>query len=243
MRIPRIYVDTVLETGTSCLLPADAAHHVINVLRMKIGQPLKVFDGQGGYHDAMIRQIGKREVRLEVHTHHAEEREPPLRITLAQGISRGERMDYTLQKAVELGVHRIVPVLCRYANIRLDAAGKEKRHAHWKKIVISACEQCGRNRIPVLFPAQEFDHWIARDTNPLKLLLHTATPQQLTELHVQTQDLTLLAGPEGGFDDIEVAAAEKSGYRAVRLGPRILRTETAALAALTACQVLWGDLR
>lgn len=242
MRIPRIYLDQLLTENKNCLLSDDAAHHVSKVLRMKAGQPLSLFNGRGGWFDAMITRIDKRSVEVATGAHHPDESESPLEITLVQGVSRGERMDYTLQKAVELGVKKIAPVLCEYTNVKLDEDKKQKRHEHWRKIIINACEQCGRNRIPHLAVVTDLEDWLEADRNGLKLILHPGTSVRLSELPDTTMNLTLLAGPEGGFSEHEVANALKQGYQTLTLGPRILRTETAALAAITACQVLWGDL-
>lgn len=242
MRIPRIYLEQALTVNTNCLLSPDAAHHVSKVLRMKVGQSLHLFNGKGGYFDAMITRIDKRNVEAAIGDHHSDECESPLAITLAQGISRGERMDYTLQKAVELGVQHIVPVLCEYTNVRLDDEKKHKRHEHWQKIIINACEQCGRNQVPSLTHTHELEDWFAKENDDLKLILHPGGSEKLSQLENKHNRITLMAGPEGGFSNIEVTNALKQGYQAITLGPRILRTETAALAAITACQVLWGDL-
>lgn len=243
MRIPRIYQNADLVRDASCLLTDGAAHHIANVLRMKPGQPLILFNGRGGYFDATIRHLEKRRVELVIGEHHAQECESPLNITLAQGISRGQRMDYTLQKAVELGVTKIVPLVCDHTNIKPDQAQQDKRLEHWRKIIISACEQCGRNRLPLLDPVAHFDDWVAEENPGLKIFLHPGASRTLTGLHGVDTGIVLLAGPEGGFSDVETGLAQKNGYQPVSLGPRILRTETTALAALTACQVLWGDLR
>jgi len=242
MRIPRIYLDQAFVVNTNCLLSPEAAHHVSKVLRMKVGQSLHVFNGHGGYFAAMITRIDKRNVEAAIVDHYPDESESPLTITLVQGVSRGERMDYTLQKAVELGVQHIVPVLCEYTNVKLDDEKKQKRHEHWQKIIINACEQCGRNQVPSLTVTQELEDWFAKDNDGLKLVLHPGGPAKLSQLENKHNSITLLAGPEGGFSDVEITNALKHGYQAITLGPRILRTETAAMAAITACQVLWGDL-
>ena len=243
MRIPRIYLDQVMAEKKRYLLSIDAVHHVSKVLRMGVGQVLHLFDGRGGYIDATITRIDKRNVEVVTGDHHSDECESPLAITLVQGVARGERMDYTMQKAVELGVHHIVPVICQYTNVKLDEDKKQKRHDHWEKIIIHACEQCRRNRIPALTLTQALEEWVEVDTNELKLILHPEASMRLSQIKRKPDKLTLLSGPEGGFSDSEVALAEKYGYQAITLGPRILRTETAALAAITACQVMWGDLR
>lgn len=242
MRIPRIYQNADLARDASCWLTDDAAHHIVNVLRMKPGQALMLFNGRGGYFDATIRHLEKRRVELAIGEHHAQECESPLNITLAQGISRGQRMDYTLQKAVELGVTKIVPLVCDHTNIKPDQAQQDKRLEHWRKIIIGACEQCGRNRLPSLDSPIPLDDWVAAERDGLKIFLHPGASRTLTGLHGGDTGIVLLAGPEGGFSDAEAVLARKNGYLPVSLGPRILRTETTALAAIAACQVLWGDL-
>ena len=223
-------------------LAGDAVHHVINVLRMKPGQELILFNGKGGFFEARIESIGKRQVEVLPVAYHDAECESPLDITLAIGISRGQRMDVTLQKAVELGVSKIVPIQSRFVTVKPDEKRQDKRLLHWQKIITGACEQCGRNRIPDVTAPVNFTDWVARENAGLKILLHPAGQQTINRLNNDQNGIILLAGPEGGFSDDENRMAEKNGYQAVTLGPRILRTETAPLAAITACQVLWGDL-
>ena len=242
MHIPRIYQDDSLAQGQSLLLSEAAAHHVVNVLRMKAGQPLILFNGQGGYFNATINRIDKRQVETTVENYHDEECESSLNIILAQGISRGQRMDYTLQKAVEMGVTKIAPVICQHGNVKLDKKLKDKRLEHWQKIIIGACEQSGRNRIPSISSPVRFDEWVTDENKGLKILLHPAGQWKLRQLKPVDNNVVMLAGPEGGFSNAEVYSAEKNGYQSVALGPRTLRTETTPLAAITACQVLWGDL-
>jgi 16S rRNA (uracil1498-N3)-methyltransferase len=169
-------------------------------------------------------------------------RESPLSITLAQGVSRGERMDYTIQKAVELGVAAIAPIITGRTTVRLDEERSEKRLEHWRRVIIGACEQSGRNRLPALHPITTLDAWLSRPIDGLGLLLRGDATGGLPERRLDTA-ITLLIGPEGGLGTDEVAAAERVGYRPVRMGPRILRTETAALAAIAALQALYGDWR
>ena len=241
MRIPRIFVDHALVVNQHYNLQDSAAHHIMHVLRMKAGQSLVLFNGQGGQFAAAINSISKRGVEIITGEHSDTDCESPLQITLVQGVSRGDRMDYTLQKAVELGVKQIVPVLCSYTNIKLDDDKKSKRLEHWRNIIINACEQSGRNRLPELSPIMNLDEWLQQDRNPLKLILHPAGAMALSEIQSPTQAITLLAGPEGGFSDDEVTLSKHCACYPLSLGPRILRTETAALAAISACQTLWGD--
>ena len=242
MHATRVYVDRYLEVGAVCRLPEEAAHHVATVLRMKTGEALILFNGRGGCHHAVISRMEKRSVEVAVGAHHADECESPLDITLAQSVMRGQHMDYALQKAVELGVQHIVPLLCVHGNVKLDDAQKQHRHEHWRRIIISACEQCGRNRIPLLSPPLRLTEWVGTDPNKLKLILHPRDGIRLASLPSAGSALTLLAGPEGGFSDEEIAGALRHGYQSATLGPRILRAESAALVAISVCQALWGDV-
>jgi len=242
MRVNRIFVDQSLDVGRACELPAAAAHHVATVLRLKPGQEIVVFNGRGGEYKAEIVRTEKRRVEVIPRTFHDRECESPLSITLLQAVSRGQKMDVTLQKAVELGVRRIMPVSSEQGNVRLDENGREKRRRHWQGVIISACEQCGRNRLPTLDPVRALTDIFAHlDSEGTKILLHPGGAKTLADLEPPTAAI-LLAGPEGGFSDAEVESALGKGFLAVRSGPRVLRTETAALAAIAACQVLWGDL-
>jgi 16S rRNA (uracil1498-N3)-methyltransferase len=226
-------------------LQPSQAHHVVHVLRLKAGDALTAFNGEGAEHAAVITRIVKGEVVVTVEGGRTVERESPLALTLVQGISRGSRMDYTVQKAVELGVARIEPVLTRRGVVRLDAAGTRQKMTHWQAVAIAACEQSGRNRVPGIAEVRGFDEWLAqwraRRGGTLGLLLEPEAPRRLTELPRPAQDVVLLAGPEGGLTGDERDAAERAGLTPVRLGPRVLRTETAGLAALAAMQALWGD--
>lgn len=242
MHIPRIYQDMPLKKGQNLYLSPDAVHHVTNVLRMKEGQELFLFNGEGGYFNASIVHINKRQTEVVLEEFYNNECESTLDMTLAVGISRGQRMDFTLQKSVELGVKKIVPLICKYGNAKPDGKRQDKRMQHWQKIIIGSCEQCGRNRIPDLCVPENFSDWVSRGNTALKIILHPGSQTTLGQLHFDQNDIVLLAGPEGGFSDDEIRIAGNNGYQLVSMGPRILRTETAPLAAITACQVLWGDL-
>ncbi len=243
MRIPRVYTPQALQPGLTLNLTPAAAHHVGRVLRLEAGAPLILFNGEGGEYEARIVASNRAGVLAMVERHRPLERESPLRITLLQGISRGERMDYTLQKATELGIHRIVPIQCERTGVRLDAARAAKRGEHWRGILISACEQSGRDRLPELAPPQALAQALPSltDSPALCLLLDPRGQHGLRELAAQMQ-IVLLAGPEGGLTPAEMDAAAAVGFQGIRLGPRILRTETAAVAMLAALQALWGDL-
>lgn len=241
MRIPRIYHDAPLTPQQELELSESAANHVARVLRLREQAALVIFNGNGGEYRAHISRIEKRRVLVQLEEYRAQEVESPLHITLAQGISRGERMDYTLQKAVELGISRIVPLLSERCMVELKGERLEKRLAHWRGVIIGACEQCGRNRLPELLPVTPLPEWLARPVEGCGLLLDHRAQGSINTLDTAGA-FTLLIGPEGGLSPTEQEQALAAGYQAIRLGPRVLRTETAALVALSALQARFGDL-
>jgi len=242
----RFHCPRDLAPGARLALPAEAAHHAIRVLRLKSGDPIGLFDGEGHEFSARIATIEGGTVWVAVEAAATSDREPPLKLVLLQGISSGERMDYTVQKAVELGVAEIWPLLAERSVVRLDRERAEKRRLHWQRVVIAACEQSGRSRVPPVHAPLRLADWLAtwraqRQGNERALLLSPTGEPRLAALGEPQGPVILLAGPEGGFTEAEAAAARHQGFLPVRLGPRILRTETAALAALAAVQALWGD--
>ena len=238
---PRFFLDAPLAAGTRCELAEEAAHHAVHVLRAKPGEPATLFNGRGGEYAARIASIERRRVALEVLEHRAIERESPLRVALLQGVSSAERMDFTIRKAVELGVLEVFPVITARSVARPKGERAEGRRAHWQKVVISACEQCGRNRLPEVHPVVSFDSYRAA-SHAHKILLSPRAALQLSKaLAPQLADVVLAAGPEAGFTDEEEAGLEAAGFVPARLGPRVLRTETAALAAIAAVSALRGD--
>lgn len=240
--MPRFYLPCAITPDTPITLPEASAHHAARVLRLAVGDAVTLFNGAGGEWSGRIHRIGKREVVVHVLAWHDIARETPLQITLAQGISSGERMDYTLQKAVELGVTAIQPIACARSVVRLAGERADKRRSHWQNLVIAACEQCGRNRVPEVAAIMPLADWLARPATAATRLMLAADAQHT--LHILSRPsgpVVILAGPEGGLAPDEYAAAQSAGFMPVRLGPRILRTETAALAALAAMQTLWGD--
>lgn len=242
MRAPRLYVALPLAPGRELDLPPDAAAHLARVLRLGSGDPVVLFNGDGRDYPGELLAAGRHAARVRVESAGEPEGEPPLRLHLAVGVSRGERMDFVIQKAVELGVASLRPLFTERSVVRLDAARAERRHAHWHGVLVAACEQSGRRRLPALHPPQALADWLptARGT---ALLLDPQAERSLATLPAPPGEATLLVGPEGGLSADERARAARSGLVPVRLGPRILRTETAPLAALAAMQVLWGDLR
>lgn len=242
MRIPRLYHPAPLATDTVVALDDNAANHVARVLRLRPGAQVILFNGQGGEYPAVLERLDKQRVEVAVGGFVEREAESPLRVTLAQGVSRGERMDYTIQKAVELGIDRIVPVFAQRSVVNIQGERLDKRVRHWQGVASSACEQCGRNRVPPVSDALRLDDWLRQDDGVLKLILHPDAPLDLSRVAPPTGPISLLIGPEGGFTPQELAQAQDSGYVGLRLGPRILRTETAAVVALSVLQTIWGDL-
>jgi 16S rRNA (uracil1498-N3)-methyltransferase len=243
MRTIRIHVDQALAAGAEVTLPVQAGEHVARVLRLAAGDPLVLFNGDGCDYAAAIRSIDKREVRVQLLDRQAVARESPLRLTLAQGVARGEKMDLIVQKATELGAARIVPLLTERAEVKLDATRAEKRLAHWRAVAASACEQCGRAGLPEILPALPLSAWLASlaGDGALRLALLPKAESSARELRPGDAGALLVVGPEGGLGERDTAALHEAGFRGLRLGPRILRTETAGLAALAALQALHGD--
>ena len=244
MRTTRIFVDLELTVGQTLILPAAPSAHILRVLRLRPGTTLTLFNGRGGEFAAELQGSSKTGAEVKVGAHENVERESPLHLTLLQGVARGERMDFIVQKATELGVQRIVPLSCEFSVVRLEAAALRRRVEHWRAIGIAACEQSGRNRLPLIEPIGELAEACADHaaTAGLRLMLVPQAPDSLAGLARGLQSAVLLIGPEGGLSGREQLLAQRSGFRACRLGPRILRTETAPLAALAVLQTLAGDL-
>nr|MBL8411365.1 16S rRNA (uracil(1498)-N(3))-methyltransferase [Dechloromonas sp.] len=244
MNMPRFYCREALSPGAHVELPEPVARHAVRVLRLPPGAPMVLFDGRGGEYPARIERIERDRVLAELGAWQEVERESPLRVTLVQALQAGEKMDFTIQKAVELGISDIVPVESRRSVMRLTGDRAGKRVAHWQGVAASACEQCGRNQVPLVAPLEKLENWLARPANgALRLMLAPDAAETLASLPPPAGEVQLLIGAEGGLDPQEVIAAGQAGFRPVRLGPRVLRTETAGLAALAAIQALWGDFR
>lgn len=243
--LSRLYFSGELQPGRRYLLPRSQAHHAARVLRLKAGDELILFNGDGAQYRAVVAKPAADGFLIEIQTRDAAGCESPLAVTLAQGVSSGERMDFTLQKAVELGVAAIQPLSTNRSVVRLDAERAAKRVTHWQAVVVSACEQSGRNRIPTVEPLRAIGEWtraIAREpAGAVRLLLSPRAQASLGDIERPATGIVLLAGPEGGLSAEEERDALAAGFSAVRLGPRVLRTETVALAALAAIQALWGD--
>ncbi len=242
MRIPRIYHPEPLNVGDQVVLNDDAANHVGRVLRMSAGQPLQLFDGSNYIFDAEITVADKKRVQVLVTSSTLADRESPLNIHLGQVMSRGEKMEFTIQKSIELGVNTITPLLSERCGVKLDGERLDKKLQQWRKIAIAACEQCGRNRVPEIRPVMALEDWCSEPTDGLKLNLHPRASQSINTLPQPVKRVRLLIGPEGGLSADEIARTANHGFTDILLGPRVLRTETTALTAITALQVRFGDL-
>jgi len=238
--ISRFYVDAPLRAGGVCTLPEDSAHHAVHVLRLREGEEVTLFNGRGGEYAARIASMQRLRISVDLLQHRAIERESPLRVALVQGVSAGERMDATVRKAVELGVAEIQPVLAARSVARPKGERAEGRRGHWQKIVIAACEQCGRNRIPEVRPVVPLQDYPAGEGST-RILLAPSASLPFSKAVATGESFVLAAGPEAGFTADEEAALAKAGFVPASLGPRILRTETAAVAALAALSALRGD--
>ncbi|WP_150910575.1 16S rRNA (uracil(1498)-N(3))-methyltransferase [Marinobacter halotolerans] len=242
MRIPRLFTDSPLTPGNRCELDEIAANHAGRVLRMQPGQTLLLFNGDGQDYTATITEAGKKRVEVQVEDASANPTESNLEIILGQTLSKGDRMDYAVQKAVEMGVTRIVPLATERSEVKLKGDREDKRLRHWRQVAISAAEQCGRARVPEILPVMALPDWFDHTGDcDLRLVLHHRTEQSLDSM-TRPARLALMIGPEGGLSQDEIAAAESAGFLPVALGPRVLRTETAPVAAMALCQWLWGDI-
>ena len=240
MRIPRIFTPQTLASNSTLVLAEAQSHHLSKVLRMQAGRELILFNGEGGEYSAEIFAVHKKYVDIIVNEYIAENRQSHLQLELAIGISRGERMDWVLQKATELGATKITPLITERTEVKLGGERADKKMEHWQQILISACEQCQRNLLPELTEPKLFSEWLSECDAELKFVLHHRDNQGLPH-EKSPQSVALLIGPEGGLDDDEIAQAFAHQFSPLTLGPRVLRTETAPVAAISVVQYLWGD--
>ena len=242
VRITRVFLPQSLVSGESIQINDESAHYILTVLRLKAGYSLVVFNGEGGEYQATITDLGrKKSLTLLIGEHQFRDSESSIQTTLAVGISRGERMDYAVQKAAELGVTTISPLLTEYCVVKLNSQQAERRHRHWQRIVEHACEQSGRTIVPGIdFPVSLTD-WLLQPRQGCRLLFHPDQSRDLQHVNTVDQQFHLLIGPEGGFSDTEYTQAIAAGFQPVSIGPRVLRAETAVVAALTSIQLRWGD--
>lgn len=238
----RIFQPYTINQNSLITLDDNAFNHLIRVLRMKTGESITLFDGSNQITPAVIYEVNKKTVIVKTANSVLDNRESPLNIHLGQVISRGDKMEFTIQKSVELGVNTITPLLSERCGVKLDQERLEKKVQQWQKIVISACEQCGRNIIPSINPVMKLETWCANLTDSLKLNLHPKAEQGINQLPCDNNNISLLIGPEGGLSNEEISMTHQYQFTDILLGPRVLRTETAALTAITALQVRFGDL-
>ncbi len=247
MSTPRFYCLEPLVIGSRYVLPDAAARHASRALRLRVGDDLVLFDGAGGEYVARIAVLDRDQVSVDVMEWCDVECEAPIEVTLVQALQAGEKMDMTVQKAVELGARRIVPVTSQRSTVRLAGERAVRRVEHWRGVAIAACEQCGRNRVPEVSALQSLEQWLGKSPNSgvLRLMLVPGSEQTLASIAPPAPGgkVDVLIGAEGGLAPDEVERAELAGFVSIRLGPRILRTETAGLAVLAAMQCLWGDFR
>ena len=242
VRLHRFYTEQPLCQGQYVILETAASHHMRRVLRLGPGDAVLLFNGDGREYRAVVETANKEQARLLLHNSRQPDRESKLNIALGQGISRADRMDLVMQKSVELGVNSITPLWTKRSQVRLRGKRLEKRLSHWRGVIRSACEQSGRVYLPDLHCATSLSDWCrAGSTAALQLVLDPAAPLQLSDLS-PAREIRILIGPEGGLQDDEMNMAGENGFKRIRLGPRLLRTETAALATVAALQALWGDL-
>lgn len=242
MRIPRLFIDMKLVSGETVCLPREKAHHILHVLRMRVGDSIKLFNDSGYEFNSKIIALTKNSADLEIDDSSHSDNESPLNITLCLAIARGTHMDFSIQKAVELGVDSIIPVISEFSNVRLKQDRIKNKMEHWQNIIISASEQCGRNRLTKLIEPITFNECVASKIPPIRLILHPGSSQSMSTIEVEENEFSMIIGPEGGFSDKELNEAESKGCRLINMGPRILRTETAVVCALSNAQYLWGDL-
>jgi 16S rRNA (uracil1498-N3)-methyltransferase len=241
MATPRIYTGQALSEGLQLELEAGPSRHLCGALRLSVGADIVLFDGNGGEYSAQIEDLDRKRVMVRLTQHHAVERESPLGIHLGVAISRGDRFDWVVQKATELGATHISPLISERVEVKLKGERADKKLRHWQQIAISACEQSGRNKIPPVHAIQPLASWTAAAEDDCRLVLHHRGKQSLAEL-APPQSVALLIGPEGGLSAAEIEVAQQHGFSPLTLGPRILRTETAPLAALAIVQQQWGDM-
>ena len=241
MRIPRVFVDQPLDTDTQISLPAETAHYLLRVLRLPDTASIRVFNGGGGEYSATLRQTGKSSLSALLGTFNPDNRSSALHTHLGIAISRGERMDWVIQKATELGVSSLTPLFSERCEVKLRGDRLSKKLEHWRKVSISACEQSGLNLVPEIGAPVPLSDWLAGASGRLKLILHPG-PAQPLEQSDNPETIALLIGPEGGFTEQEVELASQRGFTPLQLGPRVLRTETAPIAALSILQYRWGDI-
>jgi len=239
MRLSRVYQSQNLNSGATISLDRESAHYLGRVLRLKPGDRINLFNSEDGEFTAELIELGKQQALIQIHGPIQNQADSKLSIHLGLGLSRGERMDYAIQKSTELGVYSITPLVTDYCEVKLSEERQRNRQTHWQRVAVSACEQCGRSMVPTVSLPQTLEQWL--DEHPGGILLDSRADSRLAEQQIG-DSVNVLIGPEGGFSEQELAVARQCGYRVIRLGPRVLRTETAPVTALSVLQFLYGDL-
>jgi 16S rRNA (uracil1498-N3)-methyltransferase len=243
MRLTRVYVALPLKENSEYILTGETAHYLRSVLRVRDGISLVLFNGKKGQFEAVVQWVRKGHVKIRTGKYEAVERESPLTVILGHGVCRGGRFDYVVQKATELGVARVDPLLAERTVVRLESHRSVRRVAHWQSIAVQACEQCGRNRVPKVSSIRHVADWLVEQPeNSSRLVLDTNTHQRIRSIPRPTGPVVVLVGPEGGLTAAELRLAEMAGFCAVHLGPRTMRADTATIAGLVALQLEFGDL-
>ena len=242
MRKPRLFIAQALKQGDIIAPEPDRAHYLINVLRLRAGQSLRVFNNSGAEFEARLVTAHRHRVELAIAAAVEKNSESSLQISLVLALSRGRSMDYAIQKAVELGVYEIVPVFTEFANARLDPGRLKNKMAHWRQIIIGASEQCGRNRLAILHEPRSFARGIGHNGPAARLIFHPGRAVSMARANPEDRSLALILGPEGGFSAAEIELAKRQHCMVSGLGPRILRAETAVVTAIALAQQFWGDL-
>ena len=243
MRVPRLFIDIPLTTGEIINLPRDKAHHISHVLRMRLGNSIKLINDSGNEYLSKIIEISKKSAQIEIGKSIRTTNESPLTINLCLAVARGQHMDFSIQKAVELGVKNIIPVISEFSNVKIQDDRVSNKLSHWQNIIISATEQCGRSYLTQIQKPVSLTEWMSIESSKSRLILHPESNQSMSSISLPDDELTLMIGPEGGFSDAEVEHAQENGCQPISLGPRILRAETAAVCAVSNAQQLWGDLK
>ena len=242
MQVSRVFIEQKITTGDIISLPEDKAHHLAHVIRLRVGDKIRLFDNSEFEFEADIIEVAKKVVRAEVTSSSQLNNESPLDISLCLAVSRGPHMDFSIQKAVELGVNRIIPIISEFGNVKLTGSRTDNKLSHWRKIIIGAAEQCGRNKLAELQSPIIFNEYLNSDSTATKLILHPGVEKMMSKITIKNGRLILMIGPEGGFSDLELQRASDNNYIPISLGPRVLRTETAVVCSLSNAQQLWGDL-
>ena len=241
MRVPRLFTRALLQTDSECQLEEAQSHYLSRVLRMDIGRPLVLFNGLGGEYTATISQLSKKHVSATINSFSADNRQSPLSIHLGIAISKGDRFELVLQKATELGVTQITPLLTERTEFKAKAERLAKKESHWQQVIIAACEQSQRNLLPEIHSTTELTNWLPTLTESHKFVLHHRSDTPLSDFN-QPNSVALVIGPEGGLSESEIQQAVNEGFHSLTLGPRVLRTETAPITAISLLQYIWGDL-